>query len=339
MASLPFILEVLILIAKVVPIIVGTIGAFLFLSPERLPHAISSRRYLYWPTLATIYVVAAVALFSAVDIIAGFSFDTGEKRSSSTLVPRPTILAPINVPPLAEFPTEPLPFDKAAGFTVADVSLGSPMEEAVRIITDRDQTCSEIDITHRASGDPDPVFQKPRAVKCYRDSENFEHILLFPDIYESGERVFAIARLSWLSELRISDIRELLVATYGPASQEDYPPQIGKKLFWRKQKPPRDDDDLGNRDKNCFIDLPNSLAGSSGLPFFSRGRIPNIVLSSHGLNGNCGIVLTAFLNKNLGTYLFLVDTGRLLKYKAHGEKIAAMKEVETINRAREKIKF
>lgn len=338
--------EAVILIAKLTPIIVGVIGAFLFLSPDRLPRAVTSRWYFYWPTLIVIYTVALVALFSVIgdikQILRPEASDEG-LPPNSTSQSQPQGLPPITIPPVAKLPPSSNSLNPSEKMKVAGVAIGMPIVAAIRTIMERDTTCYQIDTEDRAwtgitvtIAELDPVFQSPTVIECYRNRDDFEHIYLFPDIYETNREVFAVARVSRFKNLRVDDVRELLEQHYGFAQEPSYQPNFGSHLRWVA------DGTNSNLQEDCFLYLPRALESSlNNRPVGKETKqSARAQLNSYELQGSCGLVLNGFVaNEDRRTSLLLVDTNRVQEYKTYAENLDEANKINQINKARRNTKF
>ena len=255
-----------------------------------------------------------MSLYSVLGDIGGFlKPDVSEEariqdRTSSSKVGE---LTPIEVPKVEQLRPGSATPRRDGTFAVADVTIGAPLLESIQRIVSRDKTCSEISVKDRAwtgitvtAAKQDPVFQSPRVVECYRSGDHFEHIYLFPDIYETKKAVFAVARVSTLKKLEVSDLRELLEHRYGSAREPGYQPNYGMHLRWLAG---RAEQKVVERD-GCFLYLPRAMKTSLEYsPVAGRqGVSAKAQLNSYELKDNCGLVLNAFIQKrDRRVWLFL----------------------------------
>lgn len=348
--------EIVILLGKLVPVVLGIVGALIFYSPEKLPRFVASRRYLYRLSVSVIYVIAAFAFGSAVvalvSVVGDFrEFLSRPNSNESTLTSgsegeRPISLPPIKVPPIANLPPGP---DQRGGtltsLRIAGVHLGMDLTEAIRVVREQLDNCTEIEVEDRAwtgisvtVARLDPVFQSPRVIECYRDPKDYEHVYLFPNIYEDEQRVFAIVRVGNLPNLRPKDIQDLLVARYGIPIEPSYQPNYGTHLYWVADSSLADPTKIN---EECFLYLPRALKSSlDGAPVGAKVRSTSRAqLSSHELDTNCGVTLTTFISDERRFWMLLVDTERVMRYKTYARDKAAAEEAERINKARQQTRF
>jgi len=351
MSSIAPILEIIYFFGKVIPILLGIVGAFLFLSPKRLPRAIRSRWYWYLPTLFVICVLAGVSLISVFGDITRY-FEHKDIDHSASLNQKssnlPGGLPPVEVPEVAELPDYQGRTLEGRSFAIADVTIGMSLAEADRTITKRDQACLDINVEDQSwtgitvtIAELDPVFQNPTVIECYENPNQYEHIYLFPDVHESNSKVLAVARISKFSDLRGEDIRELLERRYGPAVEPWYQPNYGTHLYWIAQNPQPNEAYL-KENEDCFLYLPRALKSSLEYSPVSlnKGRPARAQLNSSELIGDCGLVLTAFIsNTDRRLWLLAVNTSRVQAYREYANNKSAAEEIERINRSRRSTKF
>ena len=168
----------------------------------------------------------------------------------------------------------------------------------------------------------------------------FRAHLSIPDIYETNNKVFAVARVSKFKDLRVQDIRELLESRYGPAQEPSYQPNYGTHLYWLTNTPQPTDVYL-KKNEDCFLYLPRAMKSSlDSVPVRPRDDGARAQLNSGELQGDCGLVLGAFItNRDRRMWLFVTDTSRVQNYKQYAKSREAANEIERVNKARRDTKF
>lgn len=350
MTNVTLTLEILELLGRILPIILGIIGALVLSSPEKLPEPIRKRRYLYWPIAAVIFIVAGISLYSISAEVGDYFSEknNGEVASVKTQADSVSTLPEVKLPKVEPFNDSKS--GKTSSLSIADIKLGTPINDAIQHLVSRDETCSEVKVVDPALSSKkgpylyklDTVFQQPRVIECYRSKKDFEHFYIYPDIYESAQNVFAIARFTSFDGLRVEDVRELLESRYGPSGNPSYQPNYGKGFYW-KENTRNLTAAFIKSNKDCFLYLPRAMKSALEYRPVLGGNYrnsPSVHLNSHELKGDCGVVLNGFtLNRGPSLWLFLVNSSSVQTYKKHGNSLVEREKLEQLNEARKKVKF
>ncbi|WP_350333367.1 hypothetical protein [Coralliovum pocilloporae] len=351
MTSFILALDFLETVIKIVSIIAGVFGAIVLTSPDRLPTYIRNRPGFYWPIAVVIFVFAGISFFSVYTQIADFFRSPQQSQEVAVKDQKQTPLLPeISIPEIEPLPEQKGSVESKTSLSIADIVLGTPIDVAIQILLSRDEGCSEIEVIDpalRTKQVPaiyklDHVFQKPRVVECFRSQHEYDHFYIYPDIYESDSKVFAIARYTSFDKLRMEDIRELLERRYGPSGDPYYQPNYGEGLYWAAHSGKLTEGFI-RQNKNCFLYLPRAMESRlTNHPAALRTRqdVPIVHLSSYELKGDCGIVLHGFtLKDGPRLWLFLVNSTRVQAYKKYGNSLAEKDRIEQLNKARKNIEF
>jgi len=345
----PILLEILVFLSKLLPILAGIIGSILLMSPDRLPSAIRKRPYLLWPTVGTIYVFAVIALVAVGRDIFNYAnhvmvSDTASSADPSTQ-PSTTPLEPLEIPETRDF--DQAPSTATSSLNISGVGIGTPLAEVMNLVEAAHGNCTERTVEERivryrqyTNPWPDVVFQEPLFIECFKDDASFHQYYIYPDVYETGTRVFAVLRVSKVGRLTIEDMIDLLESRFGtPAEPYVQGHDVARLYFFP--------DGFGRgtsyvrANEGCFLYIWRAF-NAFNRKAVAAGDDPHreIALNSYELDEQCGPVLVANIyGRDSRIGLLLTDTDRVQQYREYGTSIREAEEIRLRNEAREEVDF
>ena len=328
---------------KILWVILSLVLAIAASRPEGIPADVRRSKVAHYASLFVVYAFAGLAFLVLLQEVRNWFVEEPIEQPSS----RDIGLEPSNaLPSVAKPDIRPIPpprgLEGQKSFSIAGIGIGDKTDQAVSKIVGRWPECNRLPTRDEKDGPliykRDPVFQSSILLECFRSQRSFDYFVIFPDIYETGERVFAIARISKLAGLDKDDVFDLLVSRYGRPDEPGFQPNSGAFFRWHGAPGPISEADH----RGCFLYLPRALEPKFD---FITGPIDHsedvlLHLNSHEIDQDCQTVMGAYWRETSDLlYLFLADTRRVLDYRRFHNELEAAEEVERRNAARKEIDF